>query len=91
MMVGAKIIVTGRVQGVCFLDYTQKWASSLGLTGWVKNLSDGRVEAQVNGDEDNIRKLIKKIKKGTSMARVDITDIEWSESKGEFSDFKITW
>jgi len=91
MMVGAKIIVTGRVQGVCFRDYTQKWASSLGLTGWVKNLSDGRVEAQVNGDEDNIRKLIKKIKKGPSMARVDITDIEWSESKGEFSDFKITW
>ncbi len=69
MMVGAEIIVTGRVQGVCFRDYTQKWASSLGLTGWVKNLSDGRVEALVNGDEDNIRKLIIEIKKGPLVKR----------------------
>jgi len=91
IMVGAKIIVSGRVQGVCFRDYTQRWASSLGLTGWVKNLSDGRVEALVNGDEDNIRKLIKEIKEGPSIARVDNTDIEWSDYKGEFSDFKITW
>ena len=91
MMVNAKIIVSGRVQGVCFRDYTQRWASSLGLTGWVKNRSDGRVEALVNGEEDNIRKLIKEIKEGPSMARVDNTDIEWRDYKGEFSDFKITW
>ncbi len=91
MMVSAKIIVTGRVQGVCFRDYTQRWASSLGLTGWVKNLRDGGVAALVNGNEDKIRKLIKKLKEGPSMARVDNTDIEWSDCEGEFSDFKITW
>ncbi|MBW1933376.1 MAG: acylphosphatase, partial [Deltaproteobacteria bacterium] len=47
----AHIFVSGRVQGVFFRDHTQRWASSLHLRGWVRNLRDGRVEVLVEGNK----------------------------------------
>jgi acylphosphatase len=91
VMVRKQIFVSGRVQGVFFRDHTQKGASSLGLTGWVRNLLDGRVEILVEGEEDKIQMLIAKVKQGFPMARVDNLDITSQEFLGEFSDFKVTW
>lgn len=91
VMVRKQIFVSGRVQGVFFRDHTQKRASSLGLTGWVRNLLDGRVEILVEGEEDKIQMLIAKVKQGFPMARVDNLDITSQEFLGEFSDFKVTW
>jgi len=87
----ARIYISGRVQGVLFRDYTQKWASSLKLTGWVKNLPDGRVEVSVEGEKDKINQLINKLRQGPRMARVDDVNIEWEEYRGEYSGFHITW
>ncbi|MGD9346577.1 MAG: acylphosphatase [Candidatus Aminicenantes bacterium] len=87
----ARIYVSGRVQGVFFRDHTQRWASSLGLTGWVRNLYDGRVETVAEGDGEKIEKLIAKLKQGPPMADVTNVEITWEDFKGEFDGFRITW
>lgn len=87
----AHVVVSGRVQGVFFRDHTQRWASSLGLTGWVQNVWDGRVEAVAEGEKESIDEFISRLKKGPPMARVESVDISWEEYRGEFQDFQITW
>ena len=87
----AHIFVLGRVQGVFFRDHTQKWANSLQLAGWVKNLWDGRVEVMVEGDKEKIQSLINQLEEGPPLAHVDSVDVTWEEYKGEFADFQITW
>ena len=51
-------IVEGRVQGVYFRAYTKDTADRLGLSGWVRNLADGRVEGCIEGEEGQIQKMI---------------------------------
>lgn len=87
----ARILVSGRVQGVFYRDNTQRWASSKGLTGWVRNLPDGRVEALVEGDKESIQTLIGQMREGPPMARIENIEVGWEEFKGEFPDFRITW
>ena len=85
------IFVYGRVQGVFFRSHTQKWASSFGLTGWVRNVEDGRVETLVEGNKEKIESLIDKLNQGPPQAMVRDLDVSWDEFKGEFDDFQITW
>lgn len=91
MKARARILITGRVQGVFFRDHTQRWASSLGVTGWVRNLSNGRVEAITEGEKGSIEGLITRLKEGPPLALVEKVDVSWEEYKGEFKDFRITW
>ncbi|MBS3818833.1 acylphosphatase [bacterium] len=91
MKARAHIFVSGRVQGVFFRDHTRKWASSLGLAGWVRNASDGRVEVVVEGEKEQIEDLIGRLREGPPMARVENVDVDWENYKGEFTDFRITW
>jgi len=90
MKARAHIVVSGRVQGVFFRDHTQRWASSLGLAGWVRNLGDGRVETVVEGEKEKIEDLIGYLKQGPPLARVEDVEVSWEEAKGEFSDFRVT-
>jgi acylphosphatase len=87
----ANIFVTGLVQGVFFRDHTQRWATSLNLTGWVRNLRDGRVEVLAEGDKDKLDELISRLNQGPPSAQVDSVNVRWEEYKGEFEDFRITW
>ena len=87
----AHIFVRGRVQGVFFRDHTRKWASSLGLTGWVRNLADGRVEVMVEGDQTRIKRLIACLEEGPPLSHVEDVQVNWEDHQGEFDDFKITW
>lgn len=64
-------IVTGRVQGVYFRDFTRNAARMLGLEGWVRNLPDGSVEACARGDRDKLAALKAQLAEGPRMARVD--------------------
>jgi acylphosphatase len=85
----AHIVVSGRVQGVAFRYYTQRWASSLSLTGWVRNRPDGKVEAVAEGDEAGLQDLIGRMKAGPPMAQVDVLDVEWQGYLGDFEDFRV--
>jgi acylphosphatase len=68
------LIISGRVQGVGYRNWMAKTAQSMGLTGWVRNLPDGRVEAVASGEAEDIERLITQCHKGPLMAKV--TDIQ---------------
>lgn len=84
----ARIYILGFVQGVGLRRFVKKTALSLGLKGCVTNLSDGRVEAVVNGPKEQIDKFIKICEKGTFFSEVKSIAIEW-EKEEKFNDFKI--
>jgi acylphosphatase len=66
-----KIIVQGRVQGVFFRAYTQDEAQARGLTGWVRNLPGGEVEALICGEARDVERMTLWFKKGSPRSRVD--------------------
>ncbi len=82
------IFVSGVVQGVGFRYFTKYTALSLGVKGWVRNLSDGRVEIMASGSEDAIKKFIEKIKAGPVMAKVRSVSVEDVPNE-EFNSFEI--
>ena len=87
----AHIFVSGRVQGVFFRSHTAEKAGELGLTGWVRNLKDGRVEAIFEGEKEKIEKIIEWVKKGPPFSRVENFEILWEDFKREFENFKIKY
>lgn len=68
--------VSGRVQGVFFRATTREQAEARGLTGWVRNAPDGRVEAEVQGAPDAVEQLIDDCRSGPPAAQVDEVDVE---------------
>lgn len=92
MKVGrAHLFISGKVQGVYYRAFTMDVAASLGLKGWVRNLSDGRVEAVFEGDEDDIGQAIKKCYSGPYGARVDDIEVKWEGCQGDLKDFQIRY
>lgn len=73
-MAALHCFVSGRVQGVFFRSSTQKQATQLGLSGWVRNLPDGRVEILAQGDSEAIEQLRSWLEVGPRHASV--TDVE---------------
>ncbi len=61
----------------------------MGLSGWVRNLPDGRVEALVEGEKAEIQNLEKRLREGPPLSRVEDVHTEWEEYTGEFFDFRI--
>ncbi len=87
----ARIIASGRVQGVFFRLFTEENAKKIGLCGFVRNLPDGRVEVLAEGKEGEIKKMIDFLRKGPPLARVNNLQVFWQEYKGEFNDFQIRY
>lgn len=87
----ARIFVEGIVQGVCFRAYTLDKAKSLGVTGLVRNLPDGRVEILAQGEEDGVMTLINWAHKGPNQARVDRVRVFWEKVETKYDDFKLTY
>ena len=76
MALQARLTITGRVQGVGYRDWAMTMARRLGLAGWVRNCTDGSVEALVVGDDQAVGEMIDACRRGPTMARVDNVDIE---------------
>ena len=87
--VRAHVFIEGRVQGVFYRDWTRKTALGLGLTGWVRNLADGRVEAVFEAHKSDVEEMIEKCSKGTRISKVEHMDVNWEESTREFEGFEI--
>jgi acylphosphatase len=81
--VRAHVWVTGRVQGVSFRAYTAREALAAGLSGWVRNLDDGRVEAAFEGAEADVRSLVDWCGRGSPGARVDGVEVAWEDARHE--------
>jgi acylphosphatase len=85
------VIVSGRVQGVAFRYFAENRANELGLTGWIRNLYDGRVEVLAEGERVGLERLLDLLREGPRMARVEELDVEWREYTGAFPDFRISF
>ena len=85
----AHIFISGFVQGVGFRHFTQRKAEELGLTGWVRNIEDDKVEAVFEGEQQKIQEMIKFCHKGPWMAKVDDVEILWEEASGELEEFEV--
>jgi len=89
MNVRVHVFVTGKVQGVFFRSSTKNKADELDLTGWVRNLLDGRVEAVFEGEEEKVEKMVEWCRKGPEYARVTGVEVIPEPYKGEFSVFLL--
>ena len=85
----AHILVMGRVQGVGFRAFAMKTAVGHGLRGGVRNLSDGRVEVDVEGDKASIETFLGALRAGPPLGRVDHMDIRWDRSNAGYAGFEI--
>ncbi len=85
-----RAVVTGRVQGVMFRDFTRRQAEGLGLKGYVRNAPGGRaVEVEAEGDRSQLERLLELLKQGPPRAGVDNVSTTWSPYQGKYTDFKI--
>ena len=69
-----KAVITGNVQGVGLRVFVMDNASKLGITGWVRNMADGTVEMEAQGNPDKLDQLFATIKKGNFIIKVDNID-----------------
>lgn len=88
-MVGARILISGRVQGVFFRFMMAKEAEKEGVNGWVRNRLDGKVEALFEGEKESVKRLISWCHEGPPGAAVHNVEVEWLPYQGAFSSFSI--
>lgn len=90
MLKRVHIYYSGRVQGVGFRFTIERIALDMGgITGWVRNLPDGRVEIVAEGEEARIKEFLDRIREGIMKRYIKREDILWEVYKGEFDDFEI--
>ena len=80
--VGRSVRVTGRVQGVFFRAWAAEQARALGVAGWIRNASDGSVEAHLEGDESAVQQLAELLHEGPPGARVLRVDVNEADPEG---------
>ena len=80
--IARRVRATGRVQGVFFRAWTREEAQALGVTGWVRNCSDGAVEAQLEGPDEAVEELIDLMREGPPGATVEEVTAEEADEEG---------
>ncbi len=85
----AKVYVSGIVQGVFFRSSTRSMANMYGVKGWVRNTTDGGVEAVFEGTKEDVEKMIEYCRKGPVSAAVRMVNVKWDKYKGDLKGFEI--
>ena len=83
------VLVSGRVQGVFFRGATHARMRSLGLSGFVRNLPDGRVEAVVEGPAERVEQALAFLRRGPPHARVDAIEVRDEPCTGGLGEFEL--
>lgn len=87
-----RVVVSGRVQGVFFRDFTRQKALALGLTGYARNLPNGgSVEVKAEGERLKLEELVSQLRRGPPPAVVEKATVTWREYSGKFSGFEIRY
>ena len=86
-MITRRLIITGRVQGVGFRYYMEYKARQFGATGWVRNRSDGSVEAMIQGSAETVEAMITRARRGPP--RSQVAQVLISDGEGDFSEFEV--
>lgn len=90
-LIRVHVFIDGRVQGVAYRFYAEKYAARHGVTGWVRNLEDGRVEVLAEGSAEAVATFLERLKEGPSLARIERFDVRREPATGEFRDFRIAF
>jgi len=85
------LLISGKVQGVFFRQALKVVAKKNNVSGWVKNLKDGCVEAVLEGDSKSINSVIEWTRIGPANSRVDNVDVSSEEFKNEFLAFEVLY
>ena len=85
----AHVLVSGQVQGVFFRDSTRQKAEELGLAGWVKNTTDGQVEALFEAPSERVREMVRWCEEGPQRASVESVDTDFESAVGDFEAFEV--
>ena len=86
--VARHVTVTGRVQGVFFRAWAREQAQALGVSGWVRNCPDGRVEAHIEGEQAAVEQLVQRLHRGPPSAQVEDVHL-WNVEPCDFDDFEV--
>ncbi len=88
-MIARRALISGRVQGVGFRFFARRAAEGEGVTGWARNLPDGRVETLVEGESGAVDRYLAKMRRGPVGCRVDAVEVEETTPEG-LTTFRIT-
>ena len=88
-MTRAEIVISGIVQGVFYRASAQDEGRRLGLTGEVRNLPSGEVEAIAEGPKEQIEAFIAWCKRGPPSAQVEDVKVRWAEPRGDYRTFRV--
>ncbi len=86
---GAKIVVSGTVQGIFFKNFTKENADKLKLKGFIRSLESGEIEVIVEGEKENISKLVEILKTGPAYSQIRNIKTEEKKWSGDLKDFKV--
>ncbi len=89
--VRAHVLISGVVQGVNFRYWTHHEANRRGITGWVRNLPDGRVEALFEGPRTAVEEMVAWCHRGPRSAQVTDVKVRWEAATGEFDEFTVRY
>lgn len=90
-LVRVHVFISGLVQGVAYRFFAEKYAGRMEITGWARNLPDGRVEVLAEGSGENIEAFLARLREGPRLAQVDGFDVRREASTGEFRDFRVVF
>lgn len=85
------VLVSGRVQGVGFRAFTCRQAEHYDLSGWVRNLPDGRVEAEVQGPQIDVDRFLEDMHQGPRFSNVDQVEKIWVEPDSKSTGFEVLY
>jgi acylphosphatase len=89
--VRAEVVISGRVQGVWFRGTACEEAQALGLTGWVRNTWEGKVEGVFEGPRPKVLQMVGWCHRGPPSARVESVEVKWKKATGEFGRFTVAY
>jgi acylphosphatase len=90
-MIEMHSVVTGKVQGVRYRTYVQESATTLGLVGYVKNLSDGTVEVVAQGMPDTLKDFVEYLNEGSLLSKVEGVSVDWRSVSSVYGEFSIVY
>lgn len=88
-MIEMSALVEGKVQGVAYRTYVQEAATNFALTGYVKNLSDGKVEVVAQGLPDTLKEFVEYLNEGSLLSKVGSVSIDWRSATKIYNEFSI--
>jgi acylphosphatase len=87
----ARVVISGRVQGVFFRAETQRAAERIGVHGWVRTQPDGTVAAVFEGSKQSVDQAVEWCRQGSPMSEVTDVAVNWETPSGEYNTFDITY